>query len=221
MKLLLLIFALTTGAVAAQASERTLRILYLDAPSTAPRELILFDGKEGQKVKLPKMNFSPVYNLRAGVKTIALLETAPESAEDVPPEAPRVSIPDAATDFYLFISTDTDNPIVPVRMSLVQTEQGFKTGQMLWFNLTETTIGGEIGGERIVIRPNSRHLMNAPVRESSNYPVKLVYQVADKERLHPICETQWFHNPNSRNVAFVFPRPGLQTPRVMVFPDYR
>jgi hypothetical protein len=221
MKFLIPFFIIASVAFA-QAPERTFRVLYLKAPSSAPRELVLFDGEESQEVKLPRMNFSPVYELRAGVKAVALLNKAPERVEEVPREAPRVRIPEEVTDFYLFISTDANNPISPVRMTVVDAaSKDFGIGQMLWFNLTDNTIGGKIGGERIVIKPKDRYLMDAPVEDASNYPVKLAYRMDGNPRVYPICETRWFHDPNSRNVAFVFPRPGVRTPRVMVFPDHR
>lgn len=42
-----------------------------------------------------------------------------------------------------------------------------------------------------------------------------------QEPVYPICETQWLHDPRSRSLAFIFAKPGVRTPRVLVFPDYR
>lgn len=222
MKYLLLFLASTISAWAAQTSDLTLRILYLNAPSDAPRELILFDGEVSQVVKLPKMNLSPVYTLRADARAIALLKTKPESIESVPPNAPRVRIPEGVVDFFLFISPDPSNAVIPVRMTVIDAgNDGFEIGQMLWFNLTDKKVGGEVGSEQVVISPKSRHLMNAPVQEASNYPVKLAFTIPGKEQLYPLCQTKWFHNPNSRNLAFIIPEPNRRAPKVMVFPDYR
>jgi hypothetical protein len=63
--------------------------------------------------------------------------------------------------------------------------------------------------------------MDAPVEGSKNYPVKLAFTISGKEQLYPLCQTKWFHNPNSRNLAFVFSEPNRRAPKVMVFPDYR
>jgi hypothetical protein len=222
MKTTLYLLAFVATTIAAQSSELTVRILYLNAPADAPRELILFDGEDSQRVKLPKMNLSPVYELRSDARAIALLNKVPESVEAVPRAAPRVKIPKGVLDFYLFISPDPSNPVTPVKMTIVDAgSDDFEIGQMLWFNLTDKTIGGNVGGERVVISPNSRHLMDAPVEEASNYPVKLAFTMSGKEQLYPLCQTKWFHNPKSRNVAFIFPQENRRAPRVMVFPDYR
>lgn len=204
------------------APERTCRILFLNGPDDAPDTLHLFDGETAQEVDLPRMNFSKVYELRPGALTLALLPAPPAEPQQVPAGAPTVKVPETVTDFYLLLTSDPENKVAPVRANLINANAGrLGRGQMLWFNLTDKLIGGRIGSETLVLKPQSRHVIDPPARGHDNYPVDISYRIAGNDALYPLCETQWLHDPRSRSVAFVFQKPGVRTPRVLVFPDYR
>lgn len=201
---------------------RSCRLLYLNAPSGAPSTLQLFDGNSAREVSLPGMNFSPSYPLPAGELTLTLVPTAPASPEDVPAGAPSVTVPEDVRDFYLMITTDTSNKVVPVAMQLVKLDfDRFRTGGILWFNLTPAYVAGKVGGENLALRPSSTQLMPAPISGKENYPVNIAYKMKLDEPAQPICETSWLHDPRSRKVAFVFAEKGRSAPRVLAFNDFR
>lgn len=204
------------------AKERTCRILFLEGPDSAPGVLHLFDGTQAQEVELPRMNLSPVYQLPAGKLTLTLLPAAPADPANLPAGAPSVNIPDSVPDFYLLLTSDPSNAIAPVRMQVINAAADrLKRGQMLWFNLTNLEVGGRVGSEKLLAPPRSTVTLNPPASGARNYPVDLAYRMPDKETVYPICETQWLHDPRSRSLAFIFAKPGVRTPRVLVFPDYR
>ncbi|MCF7733826.1 MAG: hypothetical protein K9N23_19220 [Akkermansiaceae bacterium] len=223
MKLLLSLLAVSTAvALGQKATEHTCRILFLDGPDTAPETLHLFDGATSREVDLPRMNFSKVYKLRPGARTLRLLPAAVNDPEKVPPGAPSVTVSEDVTDFYLLVTSDPANTVAPVRMQVINAgSEHLKRGQMLWFNLTKNTVGGTVGSEKLVIQPNSRVTLDPPARDNLNYPVKLYFRIVGKEPLYPLCETKWRHDPRSRSVAFIISERGTRTPRVLVFPDYR
>lgn len=223
MKLLLTFLALSTAAAFAQsAPKHTCRILFLDGPDAAPDTLHLFDGATSREVDLPRMNFSKVYELRPGDLMLRLLPGPVDDPEKIPSGAPSAKLPAGTTDFYLLLTSDPTNKVAPVRMQVINASADrLRRGQMVWFNLTKNTIGGTVGSEKLVIKPNSRVTIDPPARSNSNYPVDLAFRIPGKEHLYPLCETKWRHDPRSRSVAFIIAKPGVRTPRVLVFPDYR
>jgi hypothetical protein len=219
---ILLPLILTTSVVAQNAAEHTYRILFLDGPDAAPDTLHLFDGVGSQEVDLPRMNLSKVYQLRSGDLTLRMLTAPVKDPDSVPAGAPSVTVAAAVEDFYLLVTSDPDNKVAPVRMQVIAVGSGkLKPGQMLWFNLTENAVGGTIGTETLAIRPKSRLVLDSPASGNTDYTVNLSYRIAGDERLYPLCETQWLHDPRSRSLAFIITNQGVRAPRILVFPDYR
>lgn len=201
---------------------RTCRILFLGAPDNAPEKLQLYDGSAAQEVELPQMNLSPVYKLPAGPLVIRLLTTAPAKPEDVAPDAPKATVAESVTDFFLLVTSDPANKTVPVKMQVIDADSSkFKRGEMLWFNLTGNSVGGKVGSEQLAMAANSRTILKSPASGSEDYVVNLSYRMPGDERLHPLCETKWLHDTRSRTLLFVVNQPGSRTPRVLGFPDYR
>ena len=169
MKLILLLLLLLTAALSGKAPERTCRILFLAGPPDAPRTLQLFDGKGSREVELPRMNFSPVYELPAGALTLYLLPTAPADPTRIPAKAPATTVPEGVTDFYLLVTSDPANPVAPVRMQLINAgEDKLKRGQMLWFNLTADVVGGTLGSRSLLIAAGGRAVLGAPVTSTAS-----------------------------------------------------
>jgi hypothetical protein len=222
MKSLLILLLATVPLHAQEAPEHTCRILFLDGPDSAPDTLYLFDGAEAQEVELPRMNFSQVYKLRPGNLTLTMLTAPPEDPEELPAGAPTAQVPATTTDFYLLVTHNPANEVAPVRLQVIPAGQDkLKRGQMLWFNLTDNPIGGMVGSEKLALKAKSKMTLDAPARKRENYNVNLSFRIPGKEHIYPLCETQWLHDPRSRNLAFVLTKPGIRTPRVLVFPDYR
>ena len=219
---LLAFLFLTLAAQGQQAKNRTCRILFLDRPDEAPASLHLFDGTAAREVDLPSMNLSQVYELPAGDISLALLPAPPLNPKEIPTGAPTITVPAAITDIYLLVMSDPANKVAPVSLQIVDASAAkLLRGQTLWFNLTELTIGGNLGAATIILKPKSRAVMDAPRNDAGDYPVSLAYRKEGKEQPYPICETRWAHDPRNRNLGFVMTKPGSRTPRVLVFPDFR
>lgn len=221
LQLLALVF-LSSMAPAQQAPNRTCRVLFLNRPADAPITMHLFDGKASREVDLPGMNLSMVYDLPPGTLSLALLPSPLSDPEQLPPGAPSATVSKTASDIYLLVMTDPANKVAPVRLQVVDVvAANLRRGQTLWFNLTELTIGGQLGSERLVVKPASRALMKAPRSDGGDYSVSMAYRMEGKEHTYPICETRWIHDPRARNLGFITAKDGKRTPRVLVFPDFR
>ncbi len=201
---------------------KTCRILFLGAANNSPKELLLFDGKNCQKVELPDMNLSPVYDLPTGPLKLRLLEKESANPEEIPTSAPAAIIGEDVTHFYLIASLDTTNPYLPITMQVINADYGkFAQGEMLWLNLTEKRIVGTLGTQKLDLQSKSRAISKAPADDAGSYPVALYYQLPTDKKPWPICETSWSHNPRGRIVMFVISEQGSKIPRVMGFPDFR
>ena len=199
---------------------RTCRIVYLNAPDQAPETLQLFDGKKSQRVELPSINFSPIYQISPGPILLKMLPAAETDPKKVSPDAPSVAIPNAVTDFYLLVSSDPANAVAPVKLEIIDATK-FAKGQMLWFNLTANRLDGQIGTEKLALGGNSQAILNPPATKNEDYNVNISFVKPDSELLQPFCETIWRHDPQVRNVFFVITNEGARAPRVMGLRDQR
>jgi hypothetical protein len=221
-RILCLLLLLPALACAAPTGSRTVRIIYLGAPAGAPQKLHLFDGSRCQEVELPQMNLSPVYNLPAGPLVLRMLTTPPATPEEVDPKAPKVVIRESVTDLYLLVSPDNGNTVAPVRMQVIDVNSTkFKKGQMLWFNLTPNEVGGQLGTQKLALASNSKAVVDSPASGNEDYKVNLNFRIPGDERLFPLCETKWLHDPRSRTLFFIVAENGSRAPRILGFPDYR
>lgn len=221
---LLLVFfcASLAPCLAEEPSKRSCRVLFPERPGDAPKKLYLFDGLESQEVVLPKMNFSPTYELPGGPLRITFLTEPVVYPNLPPPGAPSITIPETLTDIYLIVQADRSNEIVPVRMNVIDAGSGrLRNGQMLWINTTDKTIGGFLGSDEIMVGKHSRMVSDPPLKKAGYYTVRLGYHNEEDGRAYPICQTKWRHDPRSRNVAFVLAKPGVRTPRILVYADFR
>jgi hypothetical protein len=224
MRLPLLILLLASlAAHAAEKSARTCRILFLNGADDAPKTLHLFDGEGSQEVELSRMGFSPVYPIRVGAPSLALLPSAPAGSPPlVPAAAPKVAIAESITDFYLIVSSDPANKVAPVKMQVINADAAnFKRGRMLWYNLTDSKVGGVVGSRKLLVEPNSRLILDPPADELGDYRVNLHFLPPGKQRPEPLCETTWTYDPRSRGVFFVLKPAGSLVPRILGFPDFR
>ena len=201
---------------------RTCRILFLAAPENAPKTIYLNDGITTQPVELPSLNLSNVYKLASGDVALRLTPTMPTEEHPIPAGAPLVAVPDAVTDCYLLVSSDPKNLVTPLKCQIVNANpEGFRSGQMMWLNLTPYQVGGQLGSRTLNLKPNSQSIVDSPKTGAGSYPVKIGYNPGKEQKSALIVSTEWPHNPIGRNVVFVMMLPNSKIPRIKGFSDYR
>ncbi|MES2923629.1 MAG: hypothetical protein V4819_18885 [Verrucomicrobiota bacterium] len=223
MRYLICLLCLIPTLVTAQPkAARSCRVVFASAPADAPEKLFLFDGTSSQEVELPQMNLSPIYKLPAGPLVVSLLSAAPAKAKGISPDAPKVTIPEAVTDFYLIVTSDPSNTIAPVKLQMVDaTPNGFPKGRMIWFNLTANTVNGKVGTEQLALASNSRVVLGLPTATGGDYPVNLTFRQPGNDVDHPLCETKWSHDGLPSTLFVLVMESGSRTPRVLAFTDLR
>jgi hypothetical protein len=220
--LLLLIPAALPALGQPPKATRTCRILLLGAEENSPKSVYLHDGTTTQKVDLPSLNFSDVYQLAPGNIVLKLCSAPPTEDQPVPAAAPSAPVPDATTDCYLLVATDPKNPVVPLRFQVVDANPaGFRLGEMMWLNLTPYRVGGNLGSRTLNMKPNSQTIVSAPADGPGSYPVKIGYDPGNDKKPAMIVSTEWPHNPAGRNIVFVMMLPNSKIPRIKGYSDYR
>ena len=203
------------------ALPRTCRIVFPERPQDAPKVAYLFTGSKSLSVTLPSMNFSEVIELPNGEITIAMTPHEISDPKLLPPGAPLLKIPETVKDFYIIIVPDNKNPLVPVKMNLVNAgEEKFNPGETLWYNFTENRIFAKLGSNDMSVAPNSRVITKSPVSENSYYTARFANQVLGKADIEPITEQSWWHDTKSRHLGFIV-NSGGKLPKIYFFRDFR
>ncbi len=222
---LILLLTAACGASAfadAPKSARTCRILFLDAPHDAPRSVYLSDGSTFQRVDLPRMNLSDIYQLPPGKLALRMFSKPPVEGEPLPTDGPMVTVGESLNDFYLLVSSNPAAKDIPLRMQTVNASSAnFRKGQMLWFNLSPYQVIGKLGSQSLNMKPNSRTVVDAPMSGFEEYPVRIGYLPESGKRAEPICSTVWQHDADARSIVFVINPPSGRIPQIRGFIDSR
>ena len=221
MKIIALLFMLIAALPAAERA-RTCRILFPGGPEQAAGKYYLFDGISSQEVTLPRLSLSPIFKLRPGDIKIHLLSSPVTKPEDVPLGAPEITVLADVKDIYLLVSDHPDNKVMPLKLNVVNAnEDKIRLGEMLWFNLTNKNLAGKLGQSSLNLAANASALVKQPAASAGDYPVEIYFRVPGDERTHPLIESQWYHDPRSRYIVFVFDDGNRRAPRVMSVSDFR
>lgn len=211
---------------AQEAPERNCRIVLLDRPADAPKTIHLYDGTTSQEVDLPGVNLSPLYKLAPGAIQLRLLSAKADDPKTVSPDAPSIEIPRHYTDFYLLLSSDPKNKIIPIKLKVINLEsENFKLGQAMWINDTDNIIKAELGEQTVSLGPHSSKIVDSPLSNqrgpaSGYYIAKFAYQPGANAAVTAITEQSWWHDANSRHLGFIINKGG-RLPEIYFYRDFR
>jgi hypothetical protein len=204
-----------------QAEPRSCRVVFPERPRGAPKIAYLFDGSESRRTSLPSNNLAPVIELPGGELTITMTREEVDGPQALPPDAPRLMIPEGVSDFYILLTSDFENPHVPVRMELVDPEASrLKRGETLWFNRTAHRIIARLGDSEISVNPRSESVSKSPVPKSGYYKAEFSYQLNGEGPEARITEQQWWHDTASKHLGFIVDT-GDKLPKIFFYRDYR
>jgi hypothetical protein len=210
--------ALSVGAET--SGGRNCRIVFPERPNDAPKTAYLFDGQKSLAVTLPSMNFSEVITLPPGELTLLMTAEEIRDPENLPRGAPKLRIAEGIRDFYILVSPDPDNAMLAVKMTLVDAGRKLKSGETLWFNLTDHLIAAKLGQGRMTVAPKGITISKDPVPKSGYYKAELAYQPNGEGNFQRITEQSWWHDTRSRHLGFIVNTGGM-LPRIYFFRDYR
>lgn len=202
-------------------SERTCRLVFPEKPSGSPRFIYLYDGKESHKVYLSAVNFSDVVEIKSGDISLIMSPEPISDPEKIPPEYPRLSVPEGIKNFYIFLSPDDKNKVIPLSMILLNLDTGkFKLGNTLWYNFTNHRIAAKLGDSKMLIDARKSTISKDPLTKNGYYKAEFIFQPNSTGDFRKITEQQWWHDSNCRYVGFIVDRGG-RLPRIYFFRDFR
>jgi len=207
---LLVSILLTLGPL--NAAERMVRTIYYRGAEEAPRKAFLY-GLSGKyiEVPFPRSNISDAMKLPDGGGEFILMPKILAEGEEFPTDAPRVLIPTNWDLTALLISPDPANKQFPIRAQPVNASPSvFGPGEMLWINLSQITVGGQIGNRKLLLKPDTSELMKSPATEGGDYPVYIDCVVPGERKLRWLVRQTWRHLPTARQLVFVQPLPPPQ-----------
>lgn len=203
------------------SKEKSCRLIYLHKPANAPDEAYLFDGKVSHKVTLPAMNFSQVVKLPGGKLTLGMTPKEVSDPKNFPASAPTIHIAENVSYFYLIVTSDPANKVLPVKMLPIDTSSNkLSNGQTLWLNFSSQRIVGKLGEQPLEIPAGSRKVTDAPIKNSGYFKAQFAYIPKGGKDFLPIMSKSWWHDQNSKYLGFIIDTEE-RLPRVYTFRDYR
>ena len=200
---------------------RSCRIVFPERPKDAPKMAYLFDGKTSRQISLPSANFADVIALPPGDITILLTPNEVTGAEEPPAGAPSLAITEGIRDFYIHVTADPANPLLPLRLNLVEFGNGkLSPGETLWINLTDHEIQAKLGENTMTAAPKSEVVAKAPQPESGYYRAEFTYRPDAGGDFKPMTEQNWWHDAKSRHLGFIVNAEG-KLPKIYFFRDFR
>ncbi len=219
--LLLIISLVTLGAE--ETSNRSLRLLYIQAPEDCPNSLFLVSGKEMKEIDLPRLSISTKrFPLPSGNVRVSVGDKAPTKAQPLPEDAPFVDIPEAMTDVLVILLPNGQKGNLAFRMLPVEfSRTRAPEGAVVWFNLSPRTLHAKLGSAQGVVEPRQSLIMNPSGRLGEVYPVIVDVSPLNGETENvPLMRSNWVKENNQRHLLFIVPDENRTVPRIMVVPDH-
>lgn len=211
----------TQEAEKGNESMRSCRIVFPERPTGAPKFAYLFDGKTSRRVNLPNTNFSEVITLPPGEFTIVMTPNEVAEPGNSPEGAPRVKITKGVRDFYIHVTSDSTNPVLPLQLNLVDLgNDRLKPGETLWINLTDHSIQAKLGESKMTAPPKSEVVTKDPLSESGYYRAEFTYQPHAQGDFKMVTEQSWWHDAKSRHLGFIVAGAG-KLPKIYFYRDFR
>ena len=202
-------------------SDRTCRLVFPEKPSSSPRFVYLYDGKDNHKLYLSSVNFSDVVELKRGDINLVMASEPVTDPENIPPEYPRLSVPEEIRNFYIFLSVDKKNKESPLQMQMINLDDGkFDPGSTLWCNFTNHRIAAKLGKSKMTVAAGKTTISAEPLSEDGYYKAQFMFQLNSTGDFRQITEQSWWFDADCRYVGFIADRGGM-LPKIYFFRDFR
>jgi hypothetical protein len=202
-------------------SERTCRLVFPEKTNDSPKFVYLYDGKENRRVFLSAVNFSDVVELRPGDINLVMAPEPIADPENIPPGYPRLSVPEAIRNFYIFLSVDEANKVLPLKLKMINLDAAqFDLGKTLWCNFTNHQIAAKLGDKKMSVAAGKTTISEKPLSEDGYYKAEFIFQPDSTGDFRRITEQSWWFDADCRYVGFIADRGGM-LPKIYFFRDFR
>lgn len=202
-------------------NDRTCRLVFPEKPANSPKFVYLYDGEKSHRVYLSAVNFSDVVEIKSGDVSLIMAPEAISDPENIPPEYPRIQIPEQVRNFYVFLASDQKNQVMPISMNLLNLDTGkFQLGNTLWYNFTNHRIAAKLGESKMTVGARKSTISKEPLSENGYYRAEFIFQQNSTGDFRKITEQQWWFDADCRYVGFIVDR-GSKLPGIYFFRDFR
>lgn len=208
-------------ALAQPASARSVRLLYVEAPESAPAALFVVVGKEVSRVDLPRLAISSgKAEVPDSAVRLRLAERAPSREYPLPADAPAVDLPPGSGDVLLVLLPSGQPGSLGLRAQPVDFSPArLPDGGVLWLNLSSRVLDARLGSAGARVPPGQVRPMVPGAAPGAAYPV--LVDLAPSEpgvEPTPLVRSTWLRDPGRRQLLFVLDDPGRAVPRVVAVP---
>jgi hypothetical protein len=194
---------------------RMVSAIFFQAPDDYPEQVYMHAGDESIPLSLPRMNLGQWIKFPAGDLVLWFTKESVDPALAIPAEAPSVNVPAQWSEVILLFSVSSKSKEFPFTVTALPSGMSqFKPGEMIFFNRTTSTIGGNLGEKSVRIESGTTIKITSPVSKDGDYSVKLAYSPENRTDVLPLADTTWRYNTTARQMLFILPDVARGVPRI-------
>jgi len=200
-------------------AQRVARLIYLNAPSDAPKNLtILQNEAEPTDLKVLTQNFSEPFKLEDNVDGIHLAPLGTEIDEEGQwKRFPKIKIPSTWQKAVIFLSHDANNNLFPLRgVSLNAEDSNYGEGDYMLINLSKAAVKGTVGKKDVQVNPNSKTIVKKPLQDKGNLDLSLNMRVPNVDKDLRLARNVFWYTGKTRSMVFIVPGVGKRYPTIHV-----
>lgn len=206
-------------------AERTIRLVYYGAPTDSPLKELFIYGNSSENpaafihTKLNRSNFCPPIPIAEQTTTLKLLSEPLKEGQAMPRGATTVRIDkDWQHTLLILFHSNKSKTTLPVGIHKINASPDvFGPGELYWINLSEIAIGGHVGNQKIILRPQQTKVMKCPAGEIECV-VRLNYLVRGEEKSRSLIRQMWRIDERTRQVVLILKRPEPKNATYYVLP---
>jgi hypothetical protein len=188
------------------AKTRTIRFFYFRAPADAPQSAYMYMNQEALgEVEIPRNNFSKAMQLQEGPLKLYFLPEAMVPAQEFPFGAPSVEIPEEWDEVLIFVSSDMNNAILPMKFYAINgSDSDFQAGDRMFINMTDNAIFGLVGSETLKLKPKSIETVRNPAKSEGSYRVKLDRFDPNTNKTKTLIRQVWKQSTTQKSIILIY-----------------
>ena len=225
---------LTLCLCASGQTKRVLRTIFVDAPKSAPKSVILYIAKESSSVNsrslLPKgeaiqgellrTRFSSNIQIPSGNLVAWILNEVPNAEEGIPAGAQKIRLPSSWSRIGLVFKHDPENKIFPAKVIPINlSAENFKPGNIMIYNLSKAHMVGRFGPTEVKLKPNTFKIIPTPISENKSYIANIDCILPDTKERFKVVSSRWVGYRNIREIKFMYDTLKNKKPRMWGIKD--
>lgn len=200
-------------------AERAARLIYLNAPAQASKEMSILQEKEDPlTLKILTKNFSTPFQIAPAGKRLIIAPKGTMKDEDGEwKKFPAINISEDWSKIVIFLTEDKTNERFPVRGFAVNASSAnFGEGDFMFINLSDAQVVGKAGDKEIKIQPRKRLIVRRPLKKKGSAHISLDMKLPEQVRILRLARQSFSYTGKARSIFFIVPGRGGQPPKMQL-----